>query len=227
MKYGVLFSTLALLLVYFALTSRGWYQCLIWPALSFGVVGLGYLALGRRVFGKRPDGSMSLASVALLLPYLLYLWAVWHIIRLVSREPAHDNLVDGILIGRRLLSAEIPAGTQTVVDLTSEFPEPSALRSVPNYMAVPMLDASVLPSQSLANIASEIAMAESPVYIHCAQGHGRTGLIAALVLIARGDVTDPDTALKLVQSARPLVSLNGVQRDALKDAFPLIQPSAV
>ena len=73
MKYGVLFSTLALLLAYFALTSRGWYLCLIWPALSFGVVGLGYLALGRRVFGKRPDGSMSLASVALLLPYLLYL----------------------------------------------------------------------------------------------------------------------------------------------------------
>ena len=108
MKYGVLFSTLSLLLAFYAFTNGGWFLLLAWPAISFGVIGLAYLTLGHRVFGKRPDGSMAPASVTILLPYLLYLWAVWHIIRLVSRESAYNTLVDGVLIGRRLLSAELP-----------------------------------------------------------------------------------------------------------------------
>lgn len=170
---------------------------------------------------------MAFASVAILLPYLLYLWGVWHIIRLLSREPAHNTLVDGVLIGRRLLAAELPAGTQTVVDLTSEFPEPSALRSVSNYVAAPMLDASVLPPESLADLASQIATAETPLYIHCAQGHGRTGLVAALFLLAHGDADTPDTAIEMIQSSRPLVGLNGVQRASLLAASKLLPSSAV
>lgn len=136
-------------------------------------------------------------------------------------------MADGVLIGRRLLSSELPAGTATVVDLTSEFPEPTSLRSVPNYIAAPMLDASVLPPQSLANLASQIATAKLPVYIHCAQGHGRTSLIASLVLLARGDADTPEAAIKLVHSARPLVGLNAEQRAALMEAAYLIPPSAV
>ena len=101
MKYGVLFLTLSLLLAFYAFTTGGWFLLLAWPAISFGVIGLAYLTLGHRVFGKRTDGSMAFASVAILLPYLLYLWAVWHIIRLVSREPAYNTLTDGVLIGRR------------------------------------------------------------------------------------------------------------------------------
>ena len=227
MKYGVLFSTLSLLLAFYAFTTGGWFLLLVWPAISFGVIGLAYLTLGHRVFGKLPDGSMAFASVAILLPYLLYLWAVWHIIRLVSREPAYNTLVDSVLIGRRLLAAELPAGTQTVVDLTSEFPEPSALRSVSNYVAAPMLDASVLPPQSLADLASKIATAETPLYIHCAQGHGRTGLVAALYLLARGDADNPDTAIEMIKSSRPLVGLNGVQRASLLAASKLLPSSAV
>ena len=227
MKYGVLFSTLSLLLAYVAFTSGGWLLLLVWPAMSFGVIGLAYLAVGHRDFGKHPDGSMTFASVAILLPYLFYLWTVWHIIRLVSREPAYNTLVDGVLIGRRLLAAELPAGTQTVVDLTSEFPEPSALRSVSNYVAAPMLDASALPPQSLADLASQIATAETPLYIHCAQGHGRTGLVAALFLLAHGDADSPDTAIEMVKSTRPLVGLNGVQRASLLAASKLLPSSAV
>ena len=227
MKYGVLFSALSLLLAFYAFTSGGWFLLLAWPAISFGVIGLAYLTLGHRVFGKRSDGSMAFASVAILLPYLLYLWGVWHIIRLVSREPAYNTLADCVLIGRRLLSRELPAGTRTVVDLTSEFPEPSVLRSVANYVAAPMLDASVLPPQSLADLASQIATAETPLYIHCAQGHGRTGLVAALFLLARGDADNPDTAIEMIQSSRPLVGLNGVQRASLLATSKLLLSSAV
>ncbi len=40
MKYGVLFATVAVLLVASALLHRGWQFLLLWPAVSFGVVAL-------------------------------------------------------------------------------------------------------------------------------------------------------------------------------------------
>ena len=226
MKYGVLFLMLSLLLTFYALTCGGWFLLLTWPAISFGFISLAYLTLGHRVFGKRPDGSMAFASVTILLPYLIYLWAVWHIYRLASREPAYNTLVDGVFIGRRLLSSELPTGTQTVVDLTSEFTEPRALRSVTNYVAAPMLDASVLPPQSLADLAAQISTAKTPVYIHCAQGHGRTGLVAALVLLARGDADNPEVAIEIIRSSRPLIGLNYIQHATLQAASKLIQHKA-
>ncbi|TWT81029.1 hypothetical protein CA13_24760 [Planctomycetes bacterium CA13] len=222
MKYGVLFSVLSLLVVLCAILFGGWFLILLWPGFSFGVLGMGYLTLGHRVFGKLPDGSMHSVSVVVLLPYLLCLWGVWHLVRLISREPAYDELADGVLIGRRLLTHEVPSGTQTVVDLTSEFPESSGLRSVPNYVAVPMLAASILPPQILADLVTHLATMDTPIFIHCAQGHGRTALISALFLVARGDVSDPDAALKLIQGSRPLAGLNHLQRSAMIDAASLV-----
>ena len=90
-----------------------------------------------------------------------------------------------------------------------------------------MLDASTLSSQLLADLAFKIATAETTVFIHCAQGHGRTGLVAALVLIARGDTDDPNVALNMVKSSRPMVGLNGLQRDMLVETTALIQSSLV
>ncbi|MEL6107621.1 MAG: tyrosine-protein phosphatase, partial [Planctomycetota bacterium] len=217
------FCTLAVLLLFVAINSSGWMLLLVWPGLSAGVVGLGYLSLGHRVFGKRNDGTMSWISILILLPYLLYLWTIWHLLHWVSREPAYNTVVDGLVIGRRLLSSEIPTEIATVVDLTSEFPEPSALRNVDHYFGSPMLDASVLAPNELANLASNIAVATPPLYIHCAQGHGRTGLVAALTLIARGDAIDAQTALDLVTSSRPGVSLNRVQQDSLRTVASLLR----
>ena len=78
-----------------------------------------------------------------------------------------------------------------------------------------------------ADLASQIATAETPLYIHCAQGHGRTGLVAALFLLAHGDADTPDTAIEMIQSSRPLVGLNGVQRASLLAASKLLPSSAV
>ena len=214
---------LALLLATIALRSGNWWLLLLWPALSLGLVGLGYLSLGHRVFGKRLDGSLSPVSAVTLFPYLLVLWAVWHIVRLLPGEAATNTLVDGVIIGRRLLSSEMPSDIRTVVDFTSEFREPKALRSVPNYIAAPLLDASVRPFEELADLAFQVAQSESPIYIHCAQGHGRTGLIAGLVLIVLGHAEGPDTAIKLVETARPKVRLNHVQRAALVETALRIQ----
>lgn len=222
MKYGILFIVISAWVAGYSITSGGSFLLNLWPALSLGVVGAGYLGPGHRVFGKQADGSMQIRCVILLLPYLLLLRFVWLLAVRCSRENPYDQLIDGVLIGRRLRSSELPPGTQTVVDLTAEFPEPLALRRVPNYLAAPMLDASALAPEALHELTTRIAASPTPIYIHCAQGHGRTGLVAALLLLARGEATTPTDALARTQEAREGVGLNGLQRKRLEAAASLL-----
>ena len=50
-----------------------------------------------------------------------------------------------------------------------------------------------------------------PVYIHCAQGHGRTGTVAAAVLVAKGIHSTPEAAIDALQRVRPKLALNRTQ----------------
>lgn len=207
MKYGLLFATVAVLLVALALLFRGWHLLLLWPAVSFGVVAVGYLYFGPIVFGKSSRGVLSAFSQLLLLPYLLYLWSVWHALRLVKREPAFNQLTDNVFIGRRLLSHELPDNINHVVDLTCEFNESNALRST-SYHSFPILDGFVPSVVDLQEWVLAVAAMPSNVYIHCAEGHGRTGLFAAALLLTIGHSKTPDEALEFIRSKRPMVRLN-------------------
>src|SRR5262245_23662200 len=108
MKYGILFTTVAVLLTTSAMIHRGWCFVLLWPALSFAIIALGYFHFGPRVYGKSQRGVLSPINLLLLLPYLLYLWSVWNVVRIFKRESAFDQLTENIFIGRRLLSHEFP-----------------------------------------------------------------------------------------------------------------------
>lgn len=218
MKYGVLYSLIAILfLVVYAVTPGSWFHLLVWPAISFGIVASAYLGLGPRVFGKRPNGTMSVVSMAVLFPFILGLWAVWHL-RLASREPAHNRLVENILIGRRLLSRELPPDVDVVVDLTCEFIEPRGVRNAARYISCPILDALSPDPQTLIELIRELALIDGRVFIHCAHGHGRTGLVAALLLIATKNASTVDGAIDAVKSARPRVGLNRKQMKAVQNA---------
>jgi hypothetical protein len=53
MKYGLIFLACG---IYFAVTAvavEGLAWLLLWPALSFVIVGLGYVAVGPGIFGKK------------------------------------------------------------------------------------------------------------------------------------------------------------------------------
>lgn len=224
MKYGVLFSLIAILLTVYAATAGGWLLLLIWPAISFGAVASAYFGLGPRVFGKRPNGTLSLISIVTLLPYFLYLWAIWHAMRLVSREPAFNTLTDSVLIGRRLLFRELPEDVDVVVDLTCEFVEPRGVRLAGRYISCPILDASSIDPRALAELAHDLASINARMFIHCAQGHGRTGLVAALFLIATKQAQSVDDAVAAVKSVRPHVGLTDPQMEALKHAAEIVSP---
>lgn len=222
MKYGIFFLIAAGLMAIRALLSGGWYLLLLWPAVSFMTVALGYLRFGPRVFGKRSDGTLAALNVIVLLPYLIYLWSVWYALRLVKREPAHNELTDGVIIGRRLLSFELPDEIATVVDLTCEFSEPRRLRSK-SYLLFQVLDGFVPSVEQLLDWSRAINSAPPPVFIHCAEGHGRTGLMAALLLLIRGKATSAAEAVQLVQSKRPLVRLGKRQFQLLELAAERIK----
>jgi len=183
----------------------------VWSAISFGIVALGYAGLGVRVFSKREDGTIPLLIKIVNLPFLFYSWGIWHLYRLLSREDAFNTIGDNVVLGRRLLSSEIPEGFDHYVDLTSEFQDPSSVRSSSIYRCFPVLDASV-PSMDKLQRAVEKTK-EGKVYIHCAQGHGRTGVFALALLHRRGEIEGLEDGIDLLKSERPGINLNRAQED--------------
>lgn len=214
MKYAVLFGIIATCLPIFAAVHRGWLLILIWPALSISIVAVGYFRSSPQVFGKSQQGRLAPLNQILLLPFLAYSWLVWHAIRLLTREPAFTQLLDNVVIGRRLLSHELPDNIDHVINLTCEFNEPIALRER-NYHSFQILDGSAPRPEQLVEWAQTASNLPARVYIHCAQGHGRTGTFAAAMLLCGDRAATVDKAIRLIQSKRPLVRLNRDQMAAL------------
>lgn len=216
MKYGILFSVVAVLLVVSAVSHAGCFALLLWPAISFGVIASGYFYFGPSVYGKSQAGVLAAINQLILLPYLIYLWSVWHLLRFFKRESAYDQLSEDLYIGRRLISRELPAEIDHVIDLTCEFTEPLALRNK-SYYSFPVLDGYVPTTDQLRKWVSEIADLPGTIYIHCAEGHGRTGLFAAALLLYKGQFQAPDEAIEFIKSKRPLVRLGSRQLAVLNE----------
>lgn len=212
MKFGILFTIIGALFAAAAVMHQGWAWLLIWPAVSFALVGQAYLWLGAGIYGKRSSGSMSLISMAILLPALIYFWTVWHLLRRIKREPPYDELLPGVLIGRRLLGHELPADVTLVVDLTCEFPEPGVIRTGRTYVHFPILDGFVPQADDVLSLLQVIREHQGRTYVHCAEGHGRTGLIAAGLLLHLGLAQTAAEAIRLVQAKRPRVRLGRQQQ---------------
>lgn len=216
---GALFVFLGCMMAVLAYVSGGWGWFLLWPALSFGVVGLCYGLNRPEWFGKSADGSLSGLVVVFLGPFLMMTWGTWHLARLLERKPAYHRVNDGLFVGRRLLGSEVFEGPGTVVDLTCEFFEPEVLVQGRKWVLVPTLDASVPEREVVLRALGEVVGEEGPVYVHCAQGHGRTGLFAAMLLGARGEAKSADEALEVLKAVRPGIRLNRKQRAFLGDVW--------
>lgn len=213
MKYGLSFLIASVLILIFALQHGGWYFFMLYPALSFAIVAIGYLGVGPRVFGKRPNGKRSLVATFFLFPYLLFTLATCHLVRLASREPAVNQVDADLYLSRRLFRGEVPEKVNSVIDLTCEFTDPTFECS---YLCFPVLDASCPSAEELNDLAKKILELPNPVLIHCAQGHGRTGLVASAVLLASGKASTPAEALAVVKTSRPGIELNAAQRNTLE-----------
>lgn len=201
--YGILFSAIGLATLAFATLARGgaaW--VLVWAGGNFLALGVAYACRDSSVFGKRADGSMRLTRVAPLLPFLVFTWVTWHLARLVSSEPPFHRLATGIILARRLLANEMPADVAIIVDLTAEFREGRAVIGNREYLSLPILDAGTPRLDALKRLLERLPPSKTAL-VHCAQGHGRTALVVACLLLERGLATTSADAIARVTTARP------------------------
>lgn len=189
---------------------------LIWLGTAFLSVGANYAFPRQFPVLRKQDGQLGLARTVVLLPYIVMLHGTWHILRKTSSEAPFVQLLEGIFIGRRLLRTEYPRVT-TLVDLTSEYDEHMPIGA--HLLAFPILDGAPIEPAKLRLMAREIAASAKPIYIHCAQGHGRTSMVAAAVLIEIGAAQDIATALDMIRVVRPRAKPNAAQLNALMAAF--------
>jgi len=193
---------------------------LCWLGADFLILAGAYLKRSHHIFGKTPTGVLPLWSWCVFFPYLLYTSLVWNGLRILSREQATHRVTDNLVIGRRLLAKEMPGNCVNYVDLTAEFQEPSEIRRSSAYISFPILDAGAPKAEALREVIDSLR--PGITYVHCAQGHGRTGLFALAILITTRVGTSVDAELQLLRSVRPGIRLNKEQLHCIKDYARLI-----
>lgn len=189
-----------------------------WMGLSTQAVAAAYAANEPRVFGKRRDGSVPLLTWVMFGPYLAIAWLIVWLLARLTRENDWDEIAPGLYLGRR--AAKLPTGTTTVVDLTAE------LHRIPGdveYLPIPTLDGA---APRVASVLELVRYVEGHprVAIHCAAGHGRSAMVMAAVLVARGHASSADAAVALMRERRPGVRMSRDQRAALARIVAKLAP---
>ena len=146
-----------------------------------------------------------------LFPYLSITGAIWYAMRIFRKEPPYHQVLPDLYVGRRLLSKEYPEHFDAVLDLTSEFNEPKAVLTRYDYYSLPILDGCGISVPTLITQLIKIFEEHRVLFIHCAEGHGRTGMVAAAAILLKGISDQPEAAIRFVQDRRPKVRLNKEQ----------------
>jgi protein-tyrosine phosphatase len=188
---------------------------LVWLGLDFLMVSAGYLKLGPAPLGKRADGSVAAASLALLAPYRLLNEGVWHLQRWLSGQPPAHEIAPGLWLGRRPRPAELSRDVTLIVDLAAEFPRAASREDCREYLSLPCLDTSAPELEAFCAAVRRVVIHDGATYVHCALGHGRSATLVAAVLLELGIAIDPDDAVNRIRVLRPGVALSAAQRARL------------
>jgi hypothetical protein len=214
MNYRISLTFLGLVMIGFGAVDRGWAVISIWVGMNFVLLGLAHARHSHCLFGKRNDGSLPIWSWLVFLPLHTLNTLLWHSIKLLSGEPSQNAVTDHLVVGRRLLAKEVEGSFENYVDLTSEFAEPTPIGKSSYYFLFPLLDGSAPSPEALH--AAVTSLRPGRTFVHCAQGHGRTGLFALAVLIHSGQASNIEDGLRLLLTARPGIRLNKEQRQCIE-----------
>lgn len=196
-----------------------------YSAAGFFACALAYALRWPRVWLKRPDGTLHPLSYVLFGPlHALHWLSLLLAIRLERAKPLHE-VAPNMWLGRRLLPHELGGllGSKdvAVLDLTSEFAENRTLRRG-KYLCLPILDhtAPTVEQINEALVFLDENISQTPVFVHCALGHGRSATVVAAWLLKHGRSLNTEAAVNQLQEVRSGVRLESSQMKLLKDMFP-------
>jgi protein-tyrosine phosphatase len=215
MRHTLTYLIAAVVLTALALLLQGGAYVLLWPAVACALLAVAYARNDARWLGKRPDGRLAWWAWVALLPYLGFTYAVWKTKRKLSQEDLYNEVAPGLWVGRRVLGDELPEGVGLIVDTAAEFAEPSSALARAAYRSFPVLNYAAPDAEALRALVAELRDDPRGVYIHCAQGHGRSATVAAALVLARGLAATPAEAEAMVVRVRPKVHLEEGQKEVL------------
>ncbi len=224
MRYAVVFMLFGLTCALYVATPQVLGVRLIAAsfAIAFSGVGLAYAFIGQRAFLKKPNGELSLLSYVLFWPYHGLNWLSLRAFRRAGRENAFDKIEENVYLGCRLSPSDEQdiekLSLKSVLDLTCEFSEISALRQL-SYRCIPVLDTRAPSLESLKAGAEwiEAESAKGPVYVHCALGHGRSATFVAAYLLLSGKARTSQEAIDRIKALRPRIGLHPEQVALLEE----------
>jgi hypothetical protein len=226
-KFSAVFLALAAALFWLGAKQGGGIVTVVCFSAAAGFLGLSlsYLLSWPGLLGKARNGRLLGSSYLLFWPYHLHGYLALVASRLVLREPPFNEIVPGLFLGSRLLPGDgkflATARLAGVLDLTSEFCETAFLRHAGAYLCIPLLDRTAPGAAELRKGVEFIRerLKRGPVYVHCAQGHGRSTTFVVAYLVASGQAASLEAAFELARSKRPRVRLSSSQWRALREFF--------
>ncbi len=217
MKYAVTFPLLGAGVAFFAyaLAAHSAVVGVLFAWLSLALVGVGivYALDTPSAFGKRADGTLAPLSSLLWAPFLAMVRTVHALQKRALREPASHEVAANLFVGRRPHARELPQDIALVVDVCAEMPASRGVREKSGaYVFVPALDATAPRVDQIARAVDAVLATTGPVLVHCAVGRGRSAMVAACVLVARGEHATIEEAEAAMRLRRPVIRLNDRQR---------------
>lgn len=224
-RYGLLLSVLggALCVAAGAAPSAGAAALVGWFGATALLIAVLYFLKDRGGAPERLLRRLPALHALVFLPYTMFGLTVLLLSRLVSREPVAQEIAPRVWLGGAPLPwnwrALHEAGIDCVLNLCIEFPDLAGFRSAGYpYRRVAILDGAPPHPEQLREAvewAAERHGEGRTVYVHCAQGHGRSATAATALLVRLGIESDPDAARERIKAIRPETRVAARQREVV------------
>lgn len=222
-KLGAYYLITTVILCIIAFIFKSTFLWLLYPACSLLMVSLAYFFARAHFFQKLKHGNLSAGAMILFAPYLIFAWLnsrLW-----TKQHPEDSPIIEiadcQISLGRLPASVDL-SHYQAIFDCCAELPRPD-----PNLERHPMMRQHYLSLDLIPLQANQLAQAvenfdqlfsalmnnnqKSKLLIFCALGYSRSSAILCAWLVKNAYVSDLQSAMELVEQARPWIILKETQ----------------
>ena len=194
-----------------------------WFACVFSIVIVAFILNRPYIFGKDTiTGKINWLRYIVFLPFYFTSHVTWWIVVKRSKEEDYTEIFGKFHIGRYLSTwkGRTLYNTDLLIDMTCEFQEPFSSIGSPTYRCILSMDGNHPVDQNQFELVLEEATQwDGEVYVHCAQGHERSGAFLIALLIRSGSYNTIDEALEKLVSLRPGCRLQENQRKFLENVL--------